>query len=397
MEPGPRTATTDGRPSRSLVFAMACASGIAVANIYYNQPMLGLLMGAFPSEKTPGLIPTVTQLGYAAGLFFLVPLGDRLDRRRLIVAQFLALCGALLAAALAPTGWALLIASALIGIGSTAAQQVVPLAASLAADKRRGAVIGGVMSGLLSGILLSRIMAGFVASHWGWRTVFWLGVPLALAAAGAMGALAPGGRPASAMKYPSLLGSLFRLWREESKLRRATLIQGMLFASFSAFWTILALHLQRPPFSMGADIAGLFGVLGLTGIFAAPVAGRIADRMGSGRVVTIGTAIALSGWLVAVGFDSLLGLAAGVVLIDFGIQSSLIANQHLIYGLRADAKNRVNTLFMVGMFMCGSLGSAGALVAWRIADWRGVGAFAAAVILAALLWGAIHREGEGTH
>ncbi|WP_394366849.1 MFS transporter [Mesoterricola silvestris] len=361
---------------------MACACGIAVANIYYNQPMIGILRRVFPGGMAVGLIPTVTQLGYAAGLFFLVPLGDLLERRRLITAQFMGLVAATLMAAAAPSGWALVAASLLIGVGSTVAQQILPVAASLASDHRRGAVVGGVMSGLLTGILLSRTLSGFVAAHWGWRSVFRLAVPMALAGAAVM-RLLPASLPSTSMGYGRLLGSLLHLWRGEPRLRRATLTQALLFAAFSAFWTTLALHLEQPPFLRGADLAGLFGVIGAIGILAAPLAGRVADRRGPGPVVTTGAGVVLAGWLLLVAWDSLVGMAVGVVLLDFGVQSALIAHQQLVFGLRAEARNRLNTLFMTGMFLGGSAGSSGAMVAWRTLGWHGVGAFGILLALAA--------------
>jgi len=372
-------------PGKGLVFAMACACGIAVANIYYNQPMLGVITRSFPGELAPSLIPTATQLGYAIGLLLLVPLGDLIERRRLIVSQFLVLALSLLFAAAASTGWALLSASLCIGFTASVTQQIIPAAASLASDNRRGAIIGSVMSGLLSGMLLSRILAGFIATNYGWRAMFWLGIPLVLAGAAAMALLLPLSHPVTSMNYGSLLRSLLQLWREESRLRRATFIQGLLFAVFSAFWTILALHLEQPPFHLGADVAGLFGILGMVGVLAAPIAGRLADRRGPGQVVSTGAFAALLAWLILAGWNSLAGLVFGVMLLDFGMQSAMVANQQVIYGLKPQARNRVNSLFMVGMFIGGSLGSGGAMLAWKIADWKGVAVSAIAVALTAFL------------
>ncbi|MDW5550209.1 MFS transporter [Methanosarcina sp.] len=372
-------------PGKGLIFAMACACGIAVANIYYNQPMIGVITRSFPGELAPSLIPTATQLGYALGLLLLVPLGDLIERRRLIVSQFFVLALSLLFAAVASTGWILLGASLCIGFTASVTQQIIPAAASLVSDNRRGAVIGSVMSGLLTGMLLSRILAGFIATHYGWRTMFWFGIPLVLAGAASMALLLPLSRPATSMKYGLLLRSLLRLWSEEPRLRRATLTQGLLFAVFSAFWTILALHLEQPPFHLGADIAGLFGIIGVVGVLAAPIAGRLADRRGPGRVVSTGAFAALLAWLVLAGWNSLTGLIFGVILLDFGMQSAMVANQQIIYGLKPQARNRVNSLFMVGMFIGGSLGSGGAMLAWKVADWQGVAISAIAVALTAFL------------
>lgn len=372
-------------PGKGLIFAMACACGIAVANIYYNQPMIGVITRSFPGELAPSLIPTATQLGYALGLLLLVPLGDLIERRRLIVSQFFVLALSLLFAAVASTGWVLLGASLCIGFTASVTQQIIPAAASLVSDNRRGAVIGSVMSGLLTGMLLSRILAGFIATHYGWRTMFWFGIPLVLAGAASMALLLPLSRPVTSMKYGLLLRSLLRLWSEEPRLRRATLTQGLLFAVFSAFWTILALHLEQPPFHLGADIAGLFGIIGVVGVLAAPIAGRLADRRGPGRVVSTGAFAALLAWLVLAGWNSLTGLIFGVILLDFGMQSAMVANQQIIYGLKPQARNRVNSLFMVGMFIGGSLGSGGAMLAWKVADWQGAAISAIAVALTAFL------------
>lgn len=372
-------------PGKGLVFAMACACGIAVANIYYNQPMLGVITRSFPGELAPSLIPTATQFGYAIGLLLLVPLGDLMERRRLIVSQFLVLAISLLFAASASTGWALLGASLCIGFSASVTQQIIPAAASLASDNRRGAVIGSVMSGLLSGMLLSRILAGFIATHYGWRAMFWIGIPLVLAGAAAMAQLLPLSRPTTSMKYGPLVRSLIQLWRNEPRLRQATLTQGLLFAVFSAFWTILALHLEQPPFHLGADVAGLFGILGVVGVLAAPTAGRLADRRGPSQVVCTGALAALLAWLILAGWDSIIGLIFGVMLLDFGMQSAMVANQQIIYGLKPQARNRVNSLFMVGMFVGGSFGSGGAMLSWKVANWQGVASSAIAIALIASL------------
>ncbi|MDR3436776.1 MFS transporter [Telmatospirillum sp.] len=369
---------------RGLTFVMAVACGIAVANIYYNQPMLGIIEQAFPASSLVGLIPTATQLGYAAGLFLLVPLGDLMNRRRLIVAQFLGLGFALAAAAMAPTAGFLIGASILVGAASTVAQQIVPLAASLAAPEKRGHTIGTVMAGLLCGILFSRTLAGFVATQAGWREMFWLGLPLALLGAASMAISLPRQPAHSGIGYGAALRSLAELWRTEPTLRSATIMQAGLFGAFTAFWTILALHLQEPAFALGADVAGLFGVVGAAGVVAAPLAGRLADRRGPQMVIRLGAALTLASWLIFGLWGTIAGLVVGVILLDFGVQSALVSNQHVIYALHPQARNRLNTIFMTGMFLGGSAGSAGATAAWNWGGWTAVSVFGATLAIGVL-------------
>lgn len=358
--------------STSALYAMAAASGIAVANIYYNQPMLGIMQHDFPGEPITGFIPTATQLGYALGLFFILPLGDIVHRSKLIVGQFFVLAAALVLAALAPTAWSLVAASLVVGASASVAQQIVPFAASLAAPEKRGSTIGTVMAGVLSGILFSRTLSGFVGAHFGWREMFWLGVPMALVAAALMAITLPDHAPVSRMAYGNALRSLAHLWKREHALRSAALMQAALFASFTAFWTVLALYLATPKFGLGADVAGLFGIVGAVGVFAAPLAGRVADRQGPHFVVWLGIVLTIASWLLFGLWSSLAALVLGVVVLDFGIQSALVSNQHIIYALDPEARSRLNTIFMTAMFLGGAAGAALASLVWSDAGWGGV-------------------------
>lgn len=369
---------------KGLTLIMAVACGIFAANIYYNQPLLALLQHAFAGQKAIiAGVPTMTQLGFAVGLIGLVPLGDRIDRRRLIVTQAAVLSLSLVLLALAPNATMLIAASALVGVTSSVAQQIVPFAADLAESKQRGAVIGTVMSGLLCGILLSRVLGGYIGEHFGWRTTFWCGAMLSAATAGLLAVTLPRRPPKTTDSYGRLMRSLWFLIVQEPALRRAATTQAMLFGSFIALWSILALHLETH-FHLGAQIAGAFGVVGAVGVLAAPIAGRVADRIGPHRVIALGTLVMLLSWAVFAGWTSILGLVVGIVLLDFAEQTTLVCNQHVIYALRPEARSRVNTIFIGSMFIGGALGSWLAAMAWQTGGWEAVAILGAALALMAL-------------
>ncbi|HYP69578.1 MAG TPA: MFS transporter [Variovorax sp.] len=359
----------DGLPA-SLVLLLATSAGLAVASLYYSQPMLGVLgadIGA--SSREVGFVPTLTQLGYALGILLLAPLGDRIDRRRIIVAKAAVLCAALLVAGAAPGIGLLLVASLVIGLAATMAQDIVPAAATLAPESHRGKVVGTVMTGLLLGILLSRVLSGFVAEQFGWRTMFLLAAAsIALTGAAVWRGL-PHFRPTTHLHYGALLASLATLWRRHGALRRATLSQGLLSIGFSAFWSTLAVMLHGAPFHLGSGAAGAFGLAGAAGALAAPLAGRLADRRGPELVTHLGAALAVVSF-AAMALAPMLDVHAQLALLvasaigfDLGLQGTLIAHQTIVYGIEPGARSRLNAVLFTGMFIGMAAGSAlGALV-----------------------------------
>ena len=380
----------------SLVLLLATGAGLSVASLYYAQPMLGVLgadIGA--SGRAVGFIPTLTQLGYALGILLLAPLGDRFDRRRIVLAKAAALCAALLVAGAAPSIGVLLAASLAIGLAATMAQDIVPAAATLAPEATRGKTVGTVMTGLLLGILLSRVVSGFVAEHFGWRSMFIAAAAsIALIGAAAWRGL-PRFRPTTHLPYGALLGSLATLWSRHGTLRRAALAQALLAVGFSAFWSTLAVMLHGEPFHLGSAAAGAFGLAGAAGALAAPLAGRLADRRGPELVTRLGAGLVVVSF-AAMGLAPLMLphaqlwlLALAAVGFDLGMQAALIAHQTIVYGIEPGARSRLNAVLFTSMFIGMAAGSAlGALVLAQW-GWAGVTCLAtgtAASALAVRLW-----------
>ncbi|WP_345810988.1 MFS transporter [Paraburkholderia sp. PREW-6R] len=376
-------ASTD-RSLRGLLLLLATIAGVAVANIYYNQPLLDNFRLSFPaSESWVGAVPAVTQLGYAAGMLLLAPLGDRFDRRRLILLQIVGMCAALIVAATAPTLAVLIVASLAIGVLATIAQQAVPFAAELAPPSERGHAVGTVMSGLLLGILLARTAAGLVAEYLGWRAVFGASVVALVVLAIVIILRLPKSQPTSTLPYGKLLVSMWHLVLEHRALREASLTGAAMFAAFSIFWSVLALLLAGAPFHLGPQAAGLFGIVGAAGAMAAPLAGKFADRRGPRSIITLSIVlVAISFVMFGFSAKSLIGLVIGVIILDVGVQAAQISNQSRIYALKPDARSRVNTVYMVAYFIGGAVGSGVGAVVWPIFGWRGVSV--AGVLFAAL-------------
>lgn len=374
MTPTPLTSRAAGW----VIFILALGAGFSVAAIYYAQPLLPL-MGAnlHLSVEGMGLVPTLTQAGYALGILFLLPLGDRHDRRKLILMKSAALAVLLLLCSLTGQLTSLLMVSLLIGMVATMAQDIVPAAAILAPAGKQGKMVGTVMTGLLLGILLSRTVSGLVGALFGWR-VMYQAAAVSIALIGLlMWRVLPRFEIHSDLTYPQLMKSMAHLWKRYPALRRAAFAQGFLSIAFSAFWSTLAVMLLAH-YQMGSAVAGGFGIAGAAGALAAPLAGGLADKFGAEKVTQMGAA------LVTVSFalmfllpalpphGQLILIAISAVGFDLGLQSSLVAHQNLVYGLEPQARGRLNALLFTGVFIGMSLGSVLGSKLYVIAGWSGV-------------------------
>jgi predicted MFS family arabinose efflux permease len=382
------------------VLLLAVACGASVANLYYAQPLLDTIARELGvSAGAAGLLVTASQIGYAAGLILLVPLGDLLDRRTMVSRLLVVTAAGLAVAAVAPSFAVLALAIGVIGVTSVVAQVLVPLAGTLAGDHERGRVVGNVMSGLLLGILLARTASGLIAEIGGWRLVYAIAAGLMLVLSAVLARMLPSTPRATDLSYGALMRSVGELVRTEATLRRRMVYGALGMASFSVLWTAVAFLLSADPYNYSEGTIGLFGLAGVMGAGAAQGAGRLADR-GHTHAATGAflLAIAVSWGLLALGRSSLAALIAGVVLLDLGIQGQHILSQSTIYALRDDARSRVTTAYMSGNFLCGALGSAGASLAWSTGGWGAVSALGtglAVVGLVAWLHEHLTRAREG--
>jgi predicted MFS family arabinose efflux permease len=376
--------------SRRLILLLAVACGVAVANVYFPQAVSPLIAtGLHVSPSSAAVVVTCAQLGYAGGIFLLVPLGDRLAHRRLITVLLLVTCAGLVLAGTASALPALAAASALVGAATVVPQIIIPMAAGLTAPERRGAVTGTLLSGLIGGILLARTFSGTLGQWLGWRAPYLIAAGLILLLALAMAVALPATSPSTDQRYPALLAASWRLLRTEPLLRRSCLYQALVFAGFSAAWTALALLVTGPRYHLGTPAVGVLALVGAASMFATPIAGRRTDRGGPDAVNLLcmlgaiaAAALLLTGLLG--GAAGLVGLGAGMLLLDVAMQSGQVANQARISALRPEARARLNTAYMTCAFLGGSAGSWLGVRAYDAFGWGGVCALVAVLALLAL-------------
>jgi len=375
---------------------LGIAACLGVSSIYFNQPLLLEMSRSFRvSPAAAGSVAVGAQVGYALGILFFVPLADVVERRGLMVRMFACVAAACLLAAVAPTLVWMVIASIAMGAAAAVTHVAVSLAPEFAGSGGRGRAVGIVMTGLLLGILLARTFAGLLSAWLGWRAVFYAAACLDCAFVPLLLRLFPPLPPSHPLAYTAALRSLWTLLRSQPQLRESATLGALAFGAFSAFWTTLAFLLGGAPYHLGPAASGSFGILGATGAFIAPIAGRFADRRGTRWVVGLALSVLTVSFAVFWAWGhQLFGLIVGVVLLDAGVQANQIANQTRIFGLDPTARGRINTVYMVIYFFGGSVGSLLSAWAWERAQWNGVCALGFAFVAAAF---ARHARRYGPH
>ncbi|WNG45917.1 MFS transporter [Archangium minus] len=397
MKDGDKAGLSD-RLSPGVILLFAVAGGLSVANIYYAQPLLEVMARELSiSPASIGIVVTVTQIGYALGLIFIVPLGDLLERRRLIVGQAILSSVALIIVSQAPTATVLLVGMVAVGLLAVVVQVLVAFAASLAAPAERGRVVGSVTSGIVIGILLARFVSGVLADLGGWRSVYLASAMLTLLMAALLSRTLPRQEQGSEVpSYPALLRSMLVLFIEEPVLRIRAVIGLLIFATFSTFWTSIVLPLSAPPLLLSHTEVGLLGLAGVAGALAAGGAGRMADQGQGQRTTGISLSLMLVAWIpIVLTRVSLWALIVGVIVLDLAIQAVHVTNQSMIFAVRPEARSRLVAGYMVFYSLGSASGSIASTLVYSWAGWTGVCVLGAAISTLALLFWATTRHVTG--
>ncbi|WP_441885540.1 MFS transporter [Paenibacillus sp. 2TAB26] len=377
----------------TLLFAVAC--GMSVANIYFAQPLLDHLSMAFGIDySTIGILITITQIFYGLGLLLLVPLGDLLNQRRLIIGQMLFSVIALVIVGFASSSLMLFAGMALVGLLAVVAQTLVAFATSIAAPAERGRVVGVVTSGIVIGILLARTIAGVLTDIAGWRSVYLFSAALMLLMVVALFKVLPNAkREVKSLSYPQLLKSVFMLFVQERILRIRAVLAMLIFTAFSILWTSLVLPLSALPWSLSHTAIGAFGLVGAVGALAAARAGKLADQGYGQRTTGIALILLLLSWLLISYTDqSLFALVIGIVLLDLAVQAVHVTNQSMIFALHAEARSRLAAGYMVFYSIGSAVGSISSTLTYAHYGWNGVCLLGASVSTLALLFWAMTRR-----
>ena len=341
---------------RSILLMMAIVAGLTVANCYYNQPLLELIRHDLDiTEQKANLITVITQIGYALGLFFLIPLGDMLSRKKLILVNMTIAALMAIVMAAAQNVWMLWGASLLIGACSVIPQFFIPIAGQFSAPKNKSRNMGIVLSGLLTGILASRVISGYIGEWLGWREMFIIAAFVMVVCMGIMLLMMPEMKRNYVGTYRGLMTTIAEIFVFHSSIRIYSTRAAFGFGSMMAIWSCLAFHLAQPPFSAGSDMVGMLGLCGIMGAVAASGVGKLIPRFGIRKFNLFGA-----------------GLIAAIILVDIGLQCQQLSNQSGCLQEIPQASNRANTIFMTSYFIGGSLGTFCAGYVWTQADWLGV-------------------------
>lgn len=356
-----------------VLYLMSISAGLVVANLYYNQPLLNQIANSYGvSEAAVSNVALSTQLGYAFGLLFIIPLGDKVSNHKILKWDFLLMIISLVAAGMAESLFLLIFCSFFIGFTSSLPQLFVPMAAQLSDDKGRGRAIGIVMSGLLIGILGSRVISGFVGELFGWRVMYYGGAGVMVLLFLLLHYKLPKLTPHFPGTYGSLLKSIWQYFKTEPELRIASLRGALAFAGLSAFWTTLV-FLMEDNFGYGSTVAGLFGLLGIAGALGATIVGKLNDKINKNKIIVFSAILLIVSWVIFIFSDhSMFGLIVGIILVDLGLQALHITNQNIIFSKNPEGRNRVNTVYMVSFFVGGALGTTLGAYAWGHYQWVGV-------------------------
>lgn len=357
-----------------LLWMLAIISGLSVANLYYNQPLLNRISADLGvSEFTANLIPMTTQIGYALGLLFIIPLGDLYNRKHIIVVNFLLLMIATCSIASSSSVPYILAASLVMGICSVMPQIFIPIAAQFSLPENKARNVGMMVSGLLTGILGSRVVSGFVGEYWGWRTMYYIAAVLMLLCIFLVLRALPAMPSNFKGTYGGLMKSLFTLYREHPAIRMVSARAGCCFGSFLALWACLAFKLSGEPFHAGNNVIGMLGLCGIAGALTASFVGSLVQKLGVRFFTCLGCVLMILAWVVMYVFQNFyIGFIVGIVVIDIGMQCVQISNQTCALSMAPKATNRVNTIFMTTYFVGGSLGTFLAGTCWHAWGWTGV-------------------------
>lgn len=387
----------DKKPmSAALLFLMTVAIAATAANLFYNQPLLPSIADTFGlNDGAVGLIPFASQLGYAAAILFISPLGDTLSRRTLIACLSVLLAGALLAVFTASGFGILLVACFAIGLGANITQQLIPFGASLSTLESRGKVMGTLMTGLTVGILLSRTISGSIAEYFGWRSVFLVAAFIMTAIGILLYRFLPSNKPTLSLSYPRLLLSLYTLVKQHASLRESAFTGALWFAAFNALWSTLAIHVTAAPLSYSVQQAGLFGLVGLAGIAGARVSGRLVGEYGAERLIAASLLLVVSAFVVmGVWGDTLAGLVVGIVLLDVGVFGAQVPNQVRVFSIDPSAHSRINAIYMLCYFVGAALGSVIGVKVMSLAGWHGLILFGSVLAVTALTYHLWHMRSQ---